>query len=383
MYDLGIEENPLRIEAPFSKNIILTQPGKLTYLNPADIFIQAAPKLVFTEFKNADSVLFTGVQLNNQQKIALKYNQNNVAIEFAALSFNSSFENLYSWRLGGLEENWHTSRNNIAIYNNLAPGTYTLFVKAANSTGQWTDKPIMLHFTIKAPFYKTIWFILLSLLTIAYSIYYVVELRIKWLKEKFKLRNKIANDLHDEIGSTITSINILSNVSQQAIDTKPEQAKEMIQQITIQSKQIQQNMSDIVWSIRPDNEKMENLLVRMREYNAQTLEPLEIKTNFIVDSKIEEIKLPLEYRKEVLLIFKEAVNNIAKHANATEVTIQIEQTNKKLLLTIADNGQWKKNGNTTGTGTRSMQQRALAVNGKLTIQKEPTGTTVVFALSLT
>ncbi len=197
-----------------------------------------------------------------------------------------------------------------------------------------------------------------------------------------QIRNEIAINLHDEIGSTITSINILSNVSQQAIEKKPQQAKEMLKQIAVQSKQIQQTMSDIVWSIRPDNEKFENLIVRMKEYSAQTLEPLSIKNNFIFNNQLTEIVLPLHYRKDVLLIFKEAVNNISKHSKATAVIITITQLKNELLLSINDNGQWKENSITTGTGTKSMQLRAAAIGGTLSIEKANTGTTILLQVNL-
>ena len=362
-YGIGSERFPLIAQEPKSKNIFLAQVGAFTYFNPADIVIHPAPKIIFNELKIFDAHYLSASQLDNADNISFTHDQNSISVEFAALSFSNSSENMYSWQLLGLEKNWNTSHNNIASYNNLAPGKYTLLVKAANCDGVWTMNPASLTFTIKPPFYKTAWFILFSLLTIASIIYYVVQSRIKRIKDKFQLRNKIASDLHDEIGSTITSINILSNVSQQAMDKEPGQAKEMMEQIAIQSKQVQQNMSDLVWSIRPDNEKLENLLVRMKEYTAQTLEPLQIRTSFNFNEQLTDIILPLQYRKEVLLIFKEAVNNITKHANATEVTINIGQTKNKLTLSIADNGQWKGNGNSTGTGTKSMMQRATAIGG--------------------
>ncbi|MFT3682680.1 MAG: tetratricopeptide repeat protein [Ferruginibacter sp.] len=183
------------------------------------------------------------------------------------------------------------------------------------------------------------------------------------------IRNKISKDLHDEIGSTLTSINILSNVSQQAMQTSPAEAMEMMHQIAEQSKTIQQNMSDIVWSIRPDTETIENLETRMREYAAQTLEPLGIATSFNFQKLAGNEKLPMASRKDLLLIYKEAVNNIVKHAKASSVNISLDHENHHMELLIEDNGTWKE-GHTTGTGTRSMAQRAAAMGGNLAIDKD-------------
>lgn len=179
------------------------------------------------------------------------------------------------------------------------------------------------------------------------------------------IRNTISNDLHDEIGSTLTSISILSQVSQQALQHQPEKAGEMLQQIASQSRQIQQNMSDIVWSIKPDNEKFENLLLRMKEFASGTLEQQDIKINFSEAAGFDEINLPVEYRRDILLIFKESINNIAKHANATEVWVNIEINKKALALSIKDNGTWARQAASTGSGIASMKQRALSMQGSL------------------
>jgi two-component system, NarL family, sensor histidine kinase UhpB len=189
-----------------------------------------------------------------------------------------------------------------------------------------------------------------------------------------QIRNSISKDLHDEIGSTLTSISILSNVSELALEKQPIQAKEMIHQIAMQSKSIQQSMSDIVWSIRPENESVENLTTRIREYAAQTLEPLNISTTIDLNENVITQKLPMQYRKEILLICKEALNNIAKHSGASKATIGIIRQSQTLVLSITDNGVWK--GSSSGTGTKSMAERATAIGGKLKIEHGDNGTSI-------
>ncbi len=223
----------------------------------------------------------------------------------------------------------------------------------------------------------------------AIAILSFVLLRQYRLRQKYEqqqklleVRNAISKDLHDEIGSTLTSINILSNVSQQAIARDPEQAKEMLSQITQQSKAIQQNMSDIVWAIRPENDKIENLEIRMREYVAQTLEPLNISTQIHFNKRMSQDTLPQNYRKDILLIFKEAINNIVKHSNATEVKIDFIKSDQNVQLVIQDNGRWKQNGHSisSGTGTKSMEQRAQNNGGYLSIDKETSKITMTIPI---
>lgn len=188
------------------------------------------------------------------------------------------------------------------------------------------------------------------------------------------IRNNISKDLHDEIGSTLTSINILSNVSQKALSSNPGQAQEMLGKIAGQSKTVQEKMSDIVWAIRSENEKIESLVARIREYASRTLEPLDIEIEISFDDELIDKELPLQTRKELLLISKEAISNIAKHAQASKVMVYFGRNNESLELRIKDNGNWKGDG--TGTGTKSMIERARLLGGDLSIIPGNSGTLV-------
>ncbi|MNK28865.1 Sensor histidine kinase DesK [compost metagenome] len=224
-------------------------------------------------------------------------------------------------------------------------------------------------------------FILLMLLLFTFFNRYQLKKKLEQQTALVNIRNNISKDLHDEIGSALTSINILSKVSQQAIDVNADETKKMLQKITSQSTTIQQSMSDIVWSIQPMNEKIKNLFIRMREFATQTLEPLNINLLFDADEELETKSLPIEYRKEILLIYKEALTNISKHADADEVAIKFTKTSKDTVqLSILDNGIWK--GETSGTGLRSMKERALAINGTLTIAHNLPGTQLQLLINL-
>jgi two-component system sensor histidine kinase UhpB len=222
---------------------------------------------------------------------------------------------------------------------------------------------------------------LLMLLIATFFNRYKLKRKLEQQTALLTIRNNISKDLHDEIGSTLTSINILSTVSQQAIDKDMGETKKMLEKIATQSKTIQQSMSDIVWSIQPNNEKIENLVIRMREFAAQTLEPLHINLSFEADDELKKKSLPIEFRKEILLIYKESLTNISKHANADAVTINFNKTGKDTAqLIITDNGTWK--GETSGTGLRSMKERAEALNSTLTITHQLTGTQLQLLINL-
>jgi signal transduction histidine kinase/ligand-binding sensor domain-containing protein len=374
----GIENTsdaPLYL-SPYTNNLYISQHNALRYLNTTTNTLSIDPgNLVISGF-----AVFNNPYLKNNEQVTandiirLNHDENMISIEFALLSYTNSADNTYSWILKGVDKEWIVSKNNIASYTNLKPGTYTFLVKAANSQGEWVQQPKELTIIIRSPFYQTWWFTSICIFILSGIIYWLMQQRINRVKARYQLRNKIAIDLHDEIGSTLTSISILSNVSRQAVDKEPEQAKEMLQQISSQSKNIQQSMSDIVWSIKPDNERIENLVVRMREYAAQTLEPLNIKVDVAANQSLLNKVLPMECRKDLLLIYKEAINNIAKHAGATVVHVSLFNGNKQIHLSIQDNGRWK--GDNSGTGTKSMKDRAIAQGGNLFISTTDSGTTV-------
>src|SRR5688572_30035817 len=155
---------------------------------------------------------------------------------------------------------------------------------------------------------------------------YQLKKKLQQQNELLAVRNNIAKDLHDEIGSTLTSIKILSEVSQSNLQKDQLKTSNLLNKITEQSSQMQQGMSDIVWAIKPDNDKLENMLVRMRGYSSHTLESKNIEALFHVDENVLSQSLDMQQRRDFFLIFKEAVNNAAKYSQATKVEIDISRS---------------------------------------------------------
>ncbi len=208
---------------------------------------------------------------------------------------------------------------------------------------------------------------------------YKLKKKLEQQNQLLSVRNDIAKDLHDEIGSTLTSIKILSEVSKNNLGKDQQKTFSFLQKITEQSSQMQQGMSDIVWAIKPDNDKLENMLVRMREYASHTLEPKNIETIFITEEPVLSQSLNMQQRRDFFLIFKEAINNAAKYSQAGKVEITISKETDQLLLRISDNGiGFDSEKETSSNGLKNMIARAEALKGFVQIQTEPgKGTTVV------
>jgi signal transduction histidine kinase len=280
----------------------------------------------------------------------------------------------YSYRLvKNGNEDWSTSSTLETVnFSTLNPGKYIFQVKALNANKEWSTNQAEYSFSILPPFWQRGWFIALFILVVVGVLYALYRYRIKQMKELFEIRQVIASDLHDEIGSTLTSIHILSKVSQISMENDKQKAFSLLGKVIDQSGQIQQNMSDIVWAIKPDNDKMENMVMRMREYLTHCLEPKNIAIEFIADEHIMTESLPMEQRRDLLLIFKEAINNIAKYSQCTHTHIKLDRQNGYIRMTINDDGiGFEMNLVRTSNGLRNMQRRAGLMDGEITIDSGP------------
>lgn len=209
---------------------------------------------------------------------------------------------------------------------------------------------------------------------------YRVMNRIKRQSELERMRQNIARDLHDDIGSTLSSINIMSKLAMQQNDNTGH-----LQKISTYSSRMMETMSDMVWSINPVNDSVEQMLAKMKEFAGEMLEPKNIQYEFVYDNSVREIRLDVEKRKSLFLIFKEAINNIAKYSEATQVFIRLNFATGILHMQVQDNGKgFDANISTSGNGLKNMAARAHAIKGKWTQLTEPgKGTSIAIEIPIT
>jgi signal transduction histidine kinase len=199
--------------------------------------------------------------------------------------------------------------------------------------------------------------------------------RITKLLTEQRMRHSIARDLHDEVGSTITSINILSNIVQHEA---PDKQKAHLQQINEQSAKIMENMSDIIWAINPNHDTIEQIILKMKEFAIELLESAGIQCVFNTEVIASQQNILPEERKYIFLIFKEAVNNAVKYSEAEEIEIHVALSQEKFQFTFSVNGlgfdlSQKKSGN----GLTNMHERAKIINASLEIiSQKNQGTTI-------
>ncbi len=203
-----------------------------------------------------------------------------------------------------------------------------------------------------------------------------------------QLRTRLSRDLHDDIGSTLSSINILSTVARRKAEAGDEAgAAASLSGISERTQRLMRNMSDIVWSVDPEQDSMEDLLSRMREFGAAVLEAKGISYRFDGSGALQATLPPL-VKSNLYLIFKEAVNNAAKHAEATEVIASFAHENNRMRMTIIDNGKGLDTSaadpNTMGgNGLRNMRARSVEMKADLRINGTPEqGTTIDLVVRL-
>jgi ABC-type transporter Mla maintaining outer membrane lipid asymmetry ATPase subunit MlaF len=262
-------------------------------------------------------------------------------------------------------------KNNSVSFTNLDPGTYTFKVWTLNDNGVWNKNYSYLTLIISPPFWKTWWFYSLCALLFAGIIYSIYNYRLQQILKLQHIRNKIASDLHDDIGSTLSSIAIYSELANEEVKDKAPKAFSLLQTINESARTTIDSMSDIVWAINPKNDRFEKILIRMRAFASEILEARNIDLRFEAASFLSGLKLPMDKRKNLYLIFKEAVNNVAKYSESRNCTIRLWQEGKMLNMEIADDGHgFDMNDHSEGNGLLNMKKRGEEMVSTLGLKNE-------------
>ena len=338
-----------------------------------------APRVEITVVNVLNAEINIDSVLDGNTILDLGYKENFITIEFAALSFLNRGRLTYYYQLEGLESDWNkTNKFLISPYANLKPGLYTYRVYAENSEGM-RGPVTSFKIRINPPWWNAWWFFVICGLLFIAILYMLYRVRVNRILAMEKVRNRIARDLHDDMGSTLSTINILSEMAKRKVQTDTQKTSEYIDKISDNSQRMMEAMDDIVWSINPINDNMQRIVARMREYATNMLEAKDIEYQFKAEESLNDIKIDPEKRRDLFLIFKEAVNNLAKYSQCTRAHIVLKLHRKNLVMLVEDDG----NGFDTkiadsGNGLINMKKRAESLKGRLEIKSAPgKGTRVI------
>ena len=306
--------------------------------------------------------------------------RNQLEIDFVGLGFGAGDVLRYQYRLDGADADWSAlGEQRTVTYASLAPGEYRFVVRAMSSDGIVSDRPASIAFTLLSPVWLRWWFLTLAALVAGLIAYSLFRYRITRLLEMANMRTRIATDLHDDIGANLTRIALLSEVAKQTQGADGESdADAPLASITRIARESVSSMSDIVWAINPHRESLLDLIRRMRQHADEIFTLRDIELRFNAPDAAESLRLSVDVRRDLLLIFKEAVNNTARHSRCSRVEIDLRVEGSRLLLTVVDDGVGcDASLESEGQGISSMQRRARRLNGMLEITSGTgVGTTV-------
>lgn len=352
----------------------------LNYFNPKYIVEnKIVPTIAITDFQ----IFNKSVQIGNNsplkksisetKEIILSANQNVFSFEFAALHYSNPKSNQYSYIMEGFDKDWILAgTRRFVTYTNLDAGKYVFHVIGSNNDGLWNKEGVSIAIIIEPPFYRSWWFITLTLISVFIIIGTIVYLRLKQILEIERLRVEIAADLHDDIGTRLTEISLLSDILYHDNNSNiGDEEKETIKKIGRISRTLIENMSEIVWLINPKRDSLYELFLKLKDNYDELLSKVQINLHINNLENLEKIKLPMEYRKNVYLIFKEALNNSIKYSGCNEISINADVDKSTLIILMYDNGKgFDLNKKSNGNGLSNMQKRAKDIGGELRINSK-------------
>jgi len=306
--------------------------------------------------------------------IKLPSTTKDIHLEFAATNWQFPFSTKYFYRVDGIHKTGDWIEANEALVNltGLSSGDYTFRFYAVTADAVKTVER-SLQIKILPPFYKTWWFLVLCMAAISGILFSIYNYRINQLKKMQQMRNNISRDLHDDVGSTMTSISILSEVASQKLQhQQTTEAQEMMTQIGVSSRQLLQNLDDIIWSINPQNDSIEKIVLRMKELTAEIMELNSIAYQLDFDNHFNNIPISMQNRRHLFLIYKEALNNMVKYAGCKNAILSLHLTDHLLKMKIEDDGVgFNLNNYVPGNGLLNMQQRATEMKAALAVNTSP------------
>lgn len=354
---------------------------------------QGVSRLVPTLEKASSSlpVLITALRVNGNptplselgegklENLVFAPDQNSLQIDFLSLDFSVSAKLHYQYHLNAQE--WSVASDLRTVnFANLAPGVYHFGVRTIDSSGIISDAPAIVAFTINRSLWQRWWFLSLLSLSLGGLIYSAYRYRVAQLLALERVRLRIASDLHDDVGANLSLIAGISEMLEQQSAQAAPQLRSQLAIVAQASRRSMDAMGDIVWMINPHKDQLRDLTQRIRRFASDTLAPRNIAVKFSLPDGEVDMPISSESRREIFLICKEAVNNIARHSSCNEAEITLTLVGHEMTLHVRDNGQGfgptAMNGN-GGQGMISMRSRAQKLGGELSVTSQLGGSTEI------
>lgn len=336
-------------------------------------------------FRKYDQDIHFEQPIYELEKIKINYKDNYIRFDFLSPEFQYPEDVQYAYKLEGFDPEWHYSKNpGQANYTNLPGGNYTFMVKAGNAEGAWNPQISKLEVEVIPPFWKKLWFKVGSIFTGLLLI--ILFFRLRWalkmqqINEIAKIREKAAADFHDELGHRLTKISLFSETLMRIYPKASQELKPYLEKIKNNSDGLYHSLRDFVWVMNPRKDSLFELAILLKDFGDELFDNTDIDFRVEgIDKHLKAFNLNMDWKRHLVLIFKEAMHNSLKHSACKNVTLKFLTQNKSMEIKLTDDGNgFIQNEEKQGYGIGNMQNRAKKIGGSLSINGL-TGTCVKFS----
>jgi len=345
---------------------------------------------------NPPLVYFTSVKHNQtpikyDSSVGLSYHENQLSVSFIAITYQIPDQVEYEYTINN--GTWNETHNNSIELSNLSPGSYTFFLRAKKINSPWSD-PIKFSFSILPLYYQTWWFkalvtnalIVLTFFLIRYFFRQQDRKLIRQLERQTAINNergRIASDIHDDLGSELTSIALQSQILKKEMKHSGEVSR-YLDSINASSQEVIDKMGEIIWALNTSNDTLQNLIGYIREYTNKYLDQNDILTTISQTKTFENKTVSAVYRRNIFLVVKEALHNVVKHSHANHVCMSMDIQKNHFVITITDNGTGlsHEKHNDNGQGMKNMSNRLEEIKGSIHFSSPGEGTMIAIDIPL-
>jgi signal transduction histidine kinase len=355
------------------------------------------PSVQITSFKKFEKPLNIDSLMASEGEIRLSYKENFFSFDFVALDYTNPIKNQYAFKLDNFHDEWiYVGNRRFASFTNLSPGEYTFRVKGSNSDGIWNEQQqAQVKIIITPPFWRTYWFYIITLATLVIcaklfydyrvkrKVYRLMEMEKVKLAENERVRKLAAQDLHDEFGNRLTRISLLTELIKARLNGHGTEVSDLLSKISDNSNQLYQGTKDFIWSINPEHDSLYEVAVRLKDFGDDLFDKTAVSFQATgINDQLKPVILPMGDSRHLILLFKEAMSNILKHARCIAVALNFAINQDYITICLTDNGKgFEKEKEKGGNGLMNMNSRAKKLNGKLQIQSaRDEGTRIIFTL---
>lgn len=324
--------------------------------------------------------------------LVIPHGWKHLEIHYSSLNLAAPTRARFKYRLEGADQDWvDAGDSRVAHFSKLPPGDYQFRVIACNEDGVWNESGAMLGFTITPPFWRTWWFITATTLcvlgSVAGIVYYLSTkklqqqvLRLRQQEALEKERSRIARDIHDQLGASLTQVALLGELVEGDKDA-PHEVEAHARQISQTARDTTRVLDEIVWAVNPANDTLDGLMTYICKYTQEYLSVAGLHYRLDVPEKLPSIQIPPEVRHNIFLACKEAVTNVVRHARASAVWVRLRVLPTSFVLEIEDDGRGlgglDEKAAQTRNGLKNMRNRMEEIGGEFGFAPGATGGTLV------